>query len=124
MLPAFVTIVRGRHDHLRRQRAWIAVLNPASSSHVVVSMDDPHVADVVGEREACATRVVTIHGDPMPLAAARNVGVEAAVTTGATEVVLLDVDCLPSRTLVGDYELAELEVLQWSAAAGWQLATS
>lgn len=103
MLPALVTIVRGRHVHLRRQRAWIAAMNPAPSRHVVVSMDDAEIADVVAATEACPTQVVSISGDPMPLSAARNLGVATAAAAGATQIVLLDVDCLPTRTLVGDY---------------------
>lgn len=103
MLPALVTIVRGRHDHLRRQRAWISAMDPPPSHHIVVSMDDAEVPAVVAEVNACPTTVLPLSGEPMPLAAARNLGAVTAAELGAEQVVLLDVDCLPSRTLVQDY---------------------
>ena len=39
----------------------------------------------------------------MPLSAARNLGAATAVAAGAEHLVFLDVDCVPSRTLVGRY---------------------
>ena len=43
------------------------------------------------------TTVVHVDGDPLglPLARARNIGVETALAAGAELVVLLDVDCVP-----------------------------
>lgn len=102
--PALVTIVSGRHIHLRRQREWIAAMDPAPCRHVVVSMGDPEVAALAEQTPACPTTVVELAVDgELPLSAARNAGVRAAADAGAHTVALLDVDCLPSPSLAGDY---------------------
>jgi len=102
---AVVTIVHGRADHLARQQASLARQTMATDLYVVVAMDDPgpaswrppagpqpHVVDV---RRSADGR--------LPLAHARNEGVQYAVDRGAEVVVLLDVDCLAGPGLVADY---------------------
>ena len=104
---ALITIVSGRHTHLRRQLEWVARLDPRPHAHVVVSMGDPGIASVVAEHGT--GRGVVVEMEPaaeLPLAAARNLGVQAASELGARAVVLLDVDCLPERGLMGDYREA------------------
>jgi|LSQX01.3.fsa_nt_gb GT2 family glycosyltransferase len=114
MKCALVTIVHGRHDHLRRQRAWIAALDPRPDVHVVVGMGDPGAREVVAATPAGPTEFVDLAAQgAWPLAAARNAGVGAAASLGADAVVLLDVDCLPETTMVADHtrhlrELARL----------------
>ena len=96
---AVVTIAHGRHDHLAAQeRSLEAGRRP--DHRIVVAMDDPALAEVVP-----GATVVSIEADPLglPLAAARNLGAEAALDAGAGVLVFLDVDCLASPALVADY---------------------
>ncbi|MEO7268540.1 MAG: glycosyltransferase family 2 protein [Knoellia sp.] len=104
-LTTVVTIVHGRHDHLREQRRALRTLSPATA-HVIVAMDDPAIDDVVGPERG--TTVLHVDADPrgLPLARARNAGVEAALARGAALVILLDVDCVPGPRLVTGYEQA------------------
>ncbi|MGA8208906.1 MAG: galactosyltransferase-related protein [Nocardioidaceae bacterium] len=103
-----VTVVRGRHDHLRRQHQFWARSERVPDRLVVVSMGDPAVARVVAAGPlAERTQVVELGaGARLPLARARNLGVAAAVEAGAGLVVLLDVDCLPSSQLLTRYQAA------------------
>lgn len=100
-----VTIAHGRHDHLREQRRALRTFSPATS-HVIVAMDDPAIDEIVGGSHG----VTVLHVDAGPLglrlARARNVGVEAALASGAELVIMLDVDCVPGRQLVAAYEEA------------------
>ena len=107
-----VTVVHGRHDHLRRQLRLLAGTDP-TVGHVVVAVDDDGITDVVrtakGERDV---DLVSCEGDErgLPLARARNLGVRRALEAGADLVVLLDVDCLAAPSLVPRYR---------EAAASW-----
>lgn len=104
MRTALITIVHGRHDHLRRQREWIAALAPQPAMHVVVSMGDPAVEEILTERSSCPTLFVRLAPtEELPLARARNLGASEAIAAGADALVLLDVDCLPEPSIVGDY---------------------
>ncbi|WP_392468727.1 glycosyltransferase family 2 protein [Arsenicicoccus cauae] len=100
-----MTIAAGRHTHLAAQRAHLAAL-PSPPEHVVVAMGDPQVAGVVGA--VPGVHVVEVPAAPghLPLALARNTGVEQALELGADLVVLLDVDCLPGRGLIDAYTRA------------------
>ena len=102
-----MTIASGRHQHLRRQREWVAAQSEPPLAHVVVSMGDPRVHDVARLRDDVPTDVVDCPvAEELPLAAARNAGVSRAAALGADRVVLLDVDCLPHPHLMGDYARA------------------
>ena len=92
-----ITVVAGRHDHLRAQRAFLAAAVPAPARHVVVAVADPAVAAVVAEQPGLPTTVIGIARAPggLPVAAARNAGAEAAIAGGAQTLIFLDVDCLP-----------------------------
>ncbi len=104
---AVVTIVHGRHEHLRRQLAAVAALEPQPRLHVVVGMGDPGLPEVLTANPFPLTHHVDIATDArLPLAAARNTGVAEAAAHGATAVALLDVDCIPVPSLVGDYAAA------------------
>ncbi|WP_265443852.1 glycosyltransferase family 2 protein [Flexivirga meconopsidis] len=100
---AVVTIVRGRHQHLRRQEAVLALL-PSIGPRVVVAMGDPSVRSLV----APTSTVVDLptSGPELPLATARNVGVATAASLGADAVLLLDVDCLPAASTLPRYAAA------------------
>ena len=104
---ALVTIVSGRHTHLRRQRDWVAAQSEPPITHVVVSMGDPGIRGVLEQRPELLTDLVELPpAVELPLAAARNAGVARAEQLGADTVVLLDVDCLPHRDLMADYTRA------------------
>ncbi|WP_125107663.1 glycosyltransferase family 2 protein [Gulosibacter massiliensis] len=100
MRLAIVTIAAGRHDHLRRQREWVARLDPAPLTHLVVSMGDPELRGIVAAVDAPHRVVELPRAEHLPLARARNTGVDAARDAGADAVALLDVDCLPDRRFV------------------------
>lgn len=107
-MPVVVTIVRGRHTHLRRQREWLAQCDPQPLGHVVVAMGDVEVASVLDAHPVpCPTTLELLPDQPeLPLSKARNVGVRLARDQGGESVILLDVDCLPEPGLVGDYARA------------------
>ncbi|WP_424186358.1 glycosyltransferase family 2 protein [Actinokineospora sp. G85] len=100
---AVITIVHGREQHLRNQRACLAADPP--DLHVVVIMGDgPEPAGP----SPCRTVVARLpaRADLLPLAAARNLGATTALDAGATTLVFLDVDCLPAPGLVTRYRAA------------------
>jgi hypothetical protein len=101
MRTAVITIVSGRHTHLRRQRAGLAAGDRVPEQHVVVAMGDPTIPHETGE----GRQVVAIPAaGSLPLAQARNTGAEHALAGGADLLVFLDVDCMPSARLVARYE--------------------
>ena len=103
---AVVTIVRARHAHLERQLWALRAQSRPADLHVVVAMADEGVRSVVaascGSTETHVPSIDLYRGR-LPLAAARNLGVATAVAAGARQLVLLDVDCIPSPTLVERY---------------------
>ncbi|MCT1614994.1 hypothetical protein GKZ75_00520 [Kocuria indica] len=108
---ALITIVSGRHTHLRRQRDWVAAQSEPPITHVVVSMGDPGIREVLERRAELPTELVELPPTAeLPLAAARNAGVARAEQLGADTVVLLDVDCLPHRDLMANYTRALVQL--------------
>lgn len=110
---AVVTIVSGRHRHLLAHLAALARSARRPDLHVVVAMGDPEIAPLVQDgpltRQGVdvATREVETPDDgELPLAAARNVGADEAISRGAGLIVFLDVDCLVSVDALGRYERA------------------
>ncbi|GAA4718110.1 glycosyltransferase family 2 protein [Nocardioides conyzicola] len=99
-----VTIAHGRHAHLRSQHLSLAVSTCRPDVYVVVAMDDPELDDRPAHG-GLAARVLPIETAPLglPLAAARNRGIDAAFEAGCDVVIALDVDCLASPDLVADY---------------------
>lgn len=109
MRNAVVTVVSGRHAHLRGQRAVLARSEPRPDLHVVVSMGDPEVVNVLDDDTGLETRLVHVavpEGGCLPLARSRNAGVDAAIAAGAELLVVLDVDCLPAPGMLGRYAAA------------------
>lgn len=101
---AVVTIVRGRHDHLRRQLSAIAAFDPQPMLHIVVAMGDPGLPGILSAAPGAPAHLVDLPmGEKLPLSAARNRGVLEAGDRGARAVVLLDVDCIPERSMMLDY---------------------
>ncbi|MFB9375600.1 glycosyltransferase family 2 protein [Kineococcus gynurae] len=109
---AVLTIVAGRHDHLRGQLAGLARSRRRADLHVVVAMGDAGVAGVVAEFTAGSTAGRTIVVDvpvldgELPLARARNTAARTAIGAGADLLVLLDVDCVPDAELLDAYARA------------------
>lgn len=108
MRVAVITLVHGRHTHLRRQAEGLRAGSRVPDLHVVVAMDDPGVPALVPDAV-----VVPLEADErgLPLAAARNAGVAAARARGAELLVLLDVDCIPGPDLVARYAAAGVDGL-------------
>jgi GT2 family glycosyltransferase len=102
---AVVTVVHGRHDHLRRQHTSLAAGSRVPDHVVVVAMGDAEVAGVVaaGPLADRCTVVDLPAGDRLPLARARNTGAATAFSLGGTLAVFLDVDCLAGPGLVEGY---------------------
>jgi hypothetical protein len=111
MQTAVVTIAAGRHDHLRRQRRGLAE-GERLARHVIVAMGDRGIDDAIKDSSASSfvTHMDVPPGAPLPLAAARNAGARLAIATGADLLIFLDVDCIPSPTLVRRYEQAACQL--------------
>jgi len=119
MRTAVITLVAGRHDHLRRQHAGLAAATRRPDHYVVVAMGDPDVEgpDVEGvDVEGVDVEGVVAEQDPardvihlpvtsgrLPLAEARNRGAEHALDAGAALLVFLDVDCIPGPEMIERY---------------------
>jgi GT2 family glycosyltransferase len=99
---AVVTIVRGRREHLRRQRESLAS-GTCIPDHVIVAMADPLIEALTDRDER--SHVVALAAEPsaLPLARARNVGAREAIERGAETLIFLDVDCLAAPKLVAAY---------------------
>lgn len=104
---AVLTIVHGRHDHLRNQRRGLLTSTSAADLHVVVAMGDPQVRRALTDVEGYGPPILLeeLATDPgrLPLAAARNRAAEVALAAGADVLVFLDVDCVPTPSLIGQY---------------------
>ena len=108
---AVITIVSGRHDHLRNQQRGLLSGTRLPDHYVVAAMDDSAALDqtAVGPLagSGCQLHLVAVPVDgPLPLAAARNAGAVAALAAGADILIFLDVDCVPSPPLVDAYTKA------------------
>ena len=92
-----ITLARGRGDHLvnvvhglNRQSMLPAELI------IAVMQDEPYSLP----NTPFPVRQIHVAGDDLPLAAARNAA--AAIATGDI-LIFLDIDCIPSPSLVADY---------------------
>ncbi len=104
MRVVVVTVVRGRHEHLRRQIEGLDRSDLPPDEHIVVAVDDPAAADLVAAARV-PTRVCEISSDTaaLPIGSARNSGAREAIDAHADVIVFLDVDCIPGRGLVARY---------------------
>ncbi len=98
MSVSVLTLVRGRREHLVNLIAGLDASTRKPAELVIAYMqatphDDLPTPDF-------PVRAVFVEGDSMPLAAARNRAADAA--TGE-QLIFLDVDCIPSPTLVERY---------------------
>ncbi|MGS0684425.1 glycosyltransferase family 2 protein [Nakamurella sp. GG22] len=108
MTTAVITIVSGRHDHLRNQQRGLRSGTVLPEHYVVVAMHDPKALQLTLHGplagSGCAIHLVGLPvGQGLPLAAARNAGATAALAAGADILIFLDVDCVPSPSLVESY---------------------
>lgn len=93
-----LTLLRGRDDRLRNLMRGLArqTLPPAE---LVIAWMQPTAAPDLPD-PGCPVRHLYVHGEPMPLAAARNRSAEAA---RGDVLIFLDVDCIPGPGLVAAY---------------------
>ncbi|MGW6486763.1 glycosyltransferase family 2 protein [Streptomyces sp. NPDC055056] len=112
MRTAVITLVAGRHRHLRLQQHGLAAGSRHPGHYVVVALDDPSVAGVVREQTLPADVIQMKRvGGRLPLAAARNAGARRALDAGAELLIFLDVDCVPGHRTIERYtEVAEKTV--------------
>ncbi|MFC8178989.1 glycosyltransferase family 2 protein [Rhodococcus sp. NPDC057297] len=114
MSLAVVTVVSGRHEHLREQIRGLARSTRPPDHHVVIAMGDPRISDIVADTDTgtgTGTGTATVQymdavDGRLPLAHARNLGAQTALDQGATILVFLDVDCIPGPHMLSIYELA------------------
>lgn len=106
--PSVVTVVGGRHDHLERQRRGLESSSTLPADHVVVAMDDPELARDWIPSAVVPDHLATLAVPPagLPLAAARNLGARIALDRGASRLVFLDVDCIPTPGALSAYARA------------------
>lgn len=102
-----VTLAKGRAAHLRNVLRGLERQTQAPAEFIVAVMqDEPYDLP----ETSFPVRQIRVPGRELPLAAARNRGVDVATGEG---IVFLDVDCIPAPDLVADYArgLAELDGL-------------
>ena len=104
MKTAVITAARGRTPHLRKQLEGLAHSAFQVDRHVVVAIDDDDAAGAVpsGDRRTTIIPFMSTTAR-IPMAAARNLGAQAARDDGAELLVFLDVDCIPAPDMVGRY---------------------
>lgn len=98
MSVSVLTLVRGRREHLVNLIAGLNASTRAPDELVIAYMQDAPHDDLPETR--FPIRLVFVAENEMPLAAARNRAAEAAV---GEQLIFLDVDCVPSPTLVECY---------------------
>jgi GT2 family glycosyltransferase len=92
-----VTLAKGRPDHLHNVVLGLSRQAQAPLELVIAVMQN-EAYDLPAA--SFPIRQIMIAGNDLPLASARNAAVQA--TTGQS-LVFLDMDCIPSPTLVADY---------------------
>lgn len=104
MRAAVITLIAGRHPHLRLQRRALLAGARQPDWHVVVTMNDPSAPDVL-DRRPPRPDIIELPTAPgtLPLAQARNAGARHALNAGAELLIFLDVDCAPGPLLVQRY---------------------
>ncbi len=103
-----LTLARGRGDHLRKVMQGLALQTVLPAEMIIAVMQPEPFADL--PVMPFPVRQVLVPGTALPLAAARNRVAREAV---GEALVFLDIDCIPSPTLVAEYRdgLAELDGL-------------
>jgi GT2 family glycosyltransferase len=99
-----VTLAKGRPDHLRNMVYGLS-RQAKGPVELVIAVMQHETYDL--PTASFPIRQIMIAGEELPLASARNAAVNAA--TGQS-LVFLDMDCIPSPTLVSDYAFALTEL--------------
>jgi GT2 family glycosyltransferase len=107
MTVSVVTLAGGRPDHLRNLVIGLSRQTVAPAELIVAVMQD---APYDLPEAPFPVRQLMIAGGELPLAAARNAAARSAI---GHALVFLDMDCIPTPTLVADYarRLDELDGL-------------
>src|SRR2546430_8231833 len=104
MRCAVITLVAGRHSHLQLQRTGLLAGTLRPDRYIVVTMQDGAVRNLLDEQAPRVDIVETTrHAGALPLARARNLGAQQAMSAGADLLIFLDVDCVPGPMLVSRY---------------------
>ncbi|MEG3160823.1 galactosyltransferase-related protein [Sphingomonas sp. LB2R24] len=98
MSVSVLTLVRGRRAHLANLIAGLNASRRKPDELVIAYMQPAAHIDLPSTD--FPIREVFVSGDAMPLAAARN---RAAAAASGKQLIFLDVDCVPSSTLVERY---------------------
>ena len=98
MSVSVLTLVRGRRAHLANLIAGLNTSRRKPDELVIAYMQPTAHADLPSTD--FPIREVFVTGDAMPLAAARN---RAAAAASGEHLIFLDVDCVPSPTLIERY---------------------
>ncbi len=98
MSVSVLTLVRGRRAHLANLIAGLNASRRKPDELVIAYMQPAAHIDLPSTD--FPIREVFVSGDAMPLAAARN---RAAAAASGKQLIFLDVDCVPSPTLVERY---------------------
>lgn len=113
------TIIRGRLNHLANQLQGLAHQQRPADRIAVAWMGGPDPASVI-DASGLQVEVTRVHDDrtPLPLSRARNEAREAVGDVGT--LIFLDVDVIPSRSLVADYvERLARDPAVWSGHVGY-----
>ncbi|SMP75487.1 Glycosyltransferase, GT2 family [Neorhodopirellula lusitana] len=131
MKVSVLTIVRGRKTHLHNQLKGLLQSNVPPSQWVIVGMNEDVSVDLPADAPfSVKTARVNGNGTQLPLAEARNLAASLCETAG---MVFLDVDCIPSPTMIAHFQSAlrkddglwmgNARYLPLGAAReGWQMA--
>ena len=106
MRTAVITTVSNRREHLINQHDALGGSASVPDLYVIVALDAPAGAasDWLSMHAPTAT-VLHMGGAPdqLPVAAGRNLGARHAMERGADLLRFLDVDCVPTPTLLSAY---------------------
>ncbi|MGF7154389.1 glycosyltransferase family 2 protein [Novosphingobium gossypii] len=92
-----VTLAKGRADHLVNVVRGLMRQTQLPDELIVASMqDEPYVLPDA----PFPIRQMNVASDMLPLAAARNAAAQASI---GDVIVFLDIDCIPTPTLIADY---------------------
>ncbi|MEM9696541.1 MAG: galactosyltransferase-related protein, partial [Myxococcota bacterium] len=105
MKISVLTLVRGRREQYAALRAGLRRQDQAPHELVVAYMQTAAHSGL--DEVPYPVRSTFVDGDDLPLAAARN---EAATTARGEGLIFLDVDCIPSRSLIASYRKALTEI--------------
>ena len=118
MRCAVITPVAGRHSHLQLQRTGLLAGTLRPDRHIVVTMQDGAIRNLLDERAPPVDIVETTRqAGALPLARARNLGAQQAMSAEADLLIFLDVDCVPGPMLVSRYVQHAAQEMRPSSAA-------